>query len=387
MIDSPFIITMARRLKKLSETYEIVSFKDYSFAQKKPMRLESGASLGPITLRYETYGTLNRERSNAVLIEHGLSADHHAAGKYSHADKKPGWWNSMIGPKKAFDTNKYFVICVNALGSCSGSTGPGSINPKTKKTYGLTFPMVTIGDMVKAEVALMDHLGIQTLYAACGASMGGMKALHWSIYYPNRIANVIGIATTGSQNAQSIAFSEVGRQAIMHDPHWKQGRYSKTNLPKTGLSLARMMAHITYLSDESMRKKFGRKLQNKKKLDFTFDVEFQVESYLRYQGTKFISLFDANSYLYMSKALNYFDIGADFSSLKDAFKRATCRYLMIAFTSDWIYPLYMSKELVKGMLHAGRETSYVEIDTPSGHDAFLMEFEMITALIKGFLDA
>ena len=370
----------------MKDSVGIVSHKDFLCAVRSPLRLESGGTLRSINLRYETYGKLNKDRTNAILIEHGLSASHHAAGRHTSQDKKPGWWEAMIGSKKAFDTDRYFVICANTLGGCYGSTGPTSINPKTKKPYGLSFPMVTIGDMVNAEVFLMDDLGIDSLYAICGGSMGGMKALHWSLYYPERVKNVIGIATTGSQNAQSIAFSEVARQAIMHDTMWKQGNYTKSRPPKVGLSVARMLAHITYLSDGSMRKKFGRKLQDKKKLGFTFDVDFQVESYLRYQGSKFIDLFDANSYLYMSKALNYFNLEEDFGSFKKAFDRSRCRYLMIAFTSDWLYPTYMSYDLVKGMLQAGKEASYAEIETNAGHDAFLMEFKTLTKLIKAFID-
>ena len=292
----------------------------------------------------------------------------------------------MIGPQKAFNTDQYFIICINCIGGCSGSTGPNSINPQTGEPYNLKFPMITIGDMVNAEIYLLDYLNIKQLFAICGSSMGGMKALHWSIYYPNRIKNLIAIATTSSQNAQSIAFSEVARQAIMADPNWKNGDYTRyQSLPKSGLSIARMMAHITYLSDVSMRKKFGRKLQSKKNLDFTFDIEFEVESYLRHQGNKFIDFFDPNSYLYMSKALNYFDLESEFPSLKIAFSRASCRFLIISFSSDWLYPSYMSQKLVKAMLEAGKEASYVEVETDLGHDAFLLEFETITKLIKSFL--
>ena len=362
----------------------IVKSMTFTFADKEPVRLESGAKLGPITLAYETYGTLNANKSNAILIQHALSGNHHAAGRYHPEDKHPGWWDSMIGKKKTFDTDKYFVICVNCLGGCSGSTGPNSIDPQTGKPYGLSFPIITIGDMVKVQLYLMDHLKIKAWLCVAGGSMGGMLALHWSIYYPSKVRSVMAIASTSAQSAQSIAFSEVGRQSIIKDPNWNDGKYLGKG-PTSGLSIARMMAHITYLSDESMRKKFGRTLQNKKKPGFTFDVEFKVESYLRYQGDRFTNRFDANSYLYITKALNYFDLEADFTNLTKAFERSLSKHLVIAFSSDWLYPLYMSKNLVKAMVRAGREASYVEIESSYGHDAFLIETESMSKSCKAFL--
>ncbi len=362
----------------------IVEKKTFTFADTTPVQLESGAELGPVTLVYETYGTLNSNKSNAILIQHALTGNHHAAGKYSNEDKHPGWWDLMIGSKKTFDTEKYFIVCVNCLGGCSGSTGPNSINPKTAEPYGLSFPIITIGDMVKVEIYLMNELGIKTWHCIVGGSMGGMMALHWSVHYPTKVKSVIAIASTAAQSAQSIAFSEVGRQSIVKDPNWNNGKYLGKG-PSSGLSIARMMAHITYLSDESMRKKFGRTLQDKKKPDFTFDVEFKVESYLRYQGNRFTDRFDANSYLYISKALNYFDLEADFGTLPKAFEHSLSKYLVIAFTSDWLYPPYMSKNLVKAMVQIGREASYVEIDSSHGHDAFLIEAEKLNQSCKAFL--
>jgi homoserine O-acetyltransferase len=363
----------------------IVHYEDFTFTEGETLKLENGASIGSLTLRYETYGVLNSNKSNAILIQHALSGNHHAAGKYNNDDKKTGWWDIMIGPGKAFDTDKYFIICSNCLGGCSGSTGPNSVNPETGKRYGTNFPVITIGDMVNAQVKLIDHLGIDTLLAIVGGSMGGMKAFQWSVAYPERVRYVIGIATTAAQNSQSIAFSEVGRQAIMQDPKWEKGNYDPADGPKSGLSVARMLAHITYLSDQSMRRKFGRKLQDKKDLDFTFDVEFEVESYLRHQGKSFIDRFDANSYLYISKALNYFDLAFEHGSVTKAFEKARAKYLIISFSSDWIYPPYMNKELVKAMLNAGRSVSYAEIETDCGHDAFLLEAGTLTKLVKAFL--
>ena len=361
----------------------LVEFQDFHYP--KSMELESGASLGPYTLRYETYGKLNHEKSNAILIEHALTGNHHAAGKYTSKDKAPGWWDMMIGPGKALDTDRYFIVCVNTIGGCSGSTGPHSINPQTGRPYGLDFPVITIGDMVKSQIPLMEHLGVEVWHNVIGGSMGGMQALHWACHFPQKVKSTIIIASTAAQNAQSIAFSEVARRSIIADPKWNQGNYQNQEGPRNGLSIARMMAHITYLSDKSMRQKFGRQLQDKSNLDFTFDVEFQVESYLRHQGDRFIDRFDANSYLYISKALNYFDLAGDFGGLERAFSKGRSKFLVLSFSSDWLYPSYMSQQLVHAMLHAGREVSYAEIETDYGHDAFLLESKTISPLIKGFL--
>ena len=362
----------------------IVETGEFTFAEDNPIELESGATLGPITLVYETYGRLNQTKSNAILIQHALTGNHHAAGKYSESDKHPGWWDLMIGPGKSFDTNKFFVICTNCLGGCSGTTGPNSINPKTGKPYGLSFPIITIGDMVKVQTYLMDHFQISMWHCVAGGSMGGMLAIHWAVHYPEKVKSVISIASTSAQSAQSIAFSEVGRQSIIKDPNWNKGQYINDG-PRSGLSISRMMAHITYLSDESMRNKFGRRLEGKEKPQFTFDAEFQVESYLRYQGDRFIDRFDANSYLYITKALNYFDLESDFGTLKKAFDHTRAKFLVIAFSSDWLYPPYMSKTLVQALVQAGKEASYIEIESSHGHDAFLIEAEKMTISCKSFL--
>ena len=369
-----------------SSSVGLVRHLDFVFAENIPLVLECGESLGPIVLRYETYGRLNEDKSNAILIEHALSGNHHAAGKYSDSDPSPGWWDTMIGPGKAFDTDKYFVICSNCLSGCSGSTGPNSIDAATGKPYGMNFPIITIGDMVKAQVPLIEHLGIERLHCVAGGSMGGMLALEWVTHYPEKVMSIICIASTSAQSAQSIAFSEVGRQAIVKDFQWKGGDYIGTPGPKAGLSIARMMAHITYLSDTSMRRKFGRRLQNKSKPNFNFDVEFEVESYLRHQGMRFTDRFDANSYLYISKALNYFDLEAEFGTLEKAFAFPKHQFLVIGFSSDWLYPCYMSKSLVRAMICAGQEASYVEIDSQYGHDAFLLEHDLLTRICRPFLE-
>lgn len=364
----------------------VVDYKDYRLDKGKELQLEGGGSLLEPTIRYETYGTLNDKKDNAILVIHALTADHHAAGKKSDASGQLGWWDSMIGPGRAFDTNRFFVICSNNLGGCSGTTGPNSINPQTGQPYGLNFPMITVADMAKLQHALMKHLGIEKFYCIAGGSMGGMLALYWSIHYAENVERVVAIATTAAQSAQSIAFSEVARQAIMNDPSWMDGEYFKKGPgPQSGLSIARMLSHITYLSDQSMRDKFGRRLQDKEKFSFSFDVDFQVESYLRYQGNRFVDRFDANSYLYITKALNYFDLKRGFENLSDAFSLSKSRFLVICFSSDWLYPAYMSKELVRSMSIAGQEVSYSEIETNLGHDAFLLEDEKQTRLIEAFL--
>ncbi len=366
----------------------IVNYQDFSLTPDQCLELESGGKIYGLNLRYECYGKLNSDKSNAILVVHALTGNHHAAGLYPK-DKVPGWWDNMIGPSKAFDTNHFFILCINNLGGCSGTTGPNSVNPKTekpKKPYGLTFPIITIADMVKAKLLLLDHLGIRQLYCAAGGSMGAMIALYLSVHYPERIRNVISIASTACQNAQSIAFSEVSRQAIMRDPLFHGGDYTAQNSPgpKNGLAVARMLSHITYLSDHSMRKKFGRRLRGKENFDLTFDVEFEVESYLRYQGAKFTDRFDANSYLYLTKALNYFDLAQGFQSLSEAFLRSQSRYLILSFSTDWLYPSYMSKEIVMALIQAERPCSYVEISTQTGHDAFLLEWKQMTAIIQAF---
>ncbi|MBN1494025.1 MAG: homoserine O-acetyltransferase, partial [Candidatus Omnitrophica bacterium] len=298
------------------------------FTPPNEITLESGKKLGPITVAYETLGTLNADASNAVFVCHALSGDAHVAGRYSAEDTKPGWWEEMVGAGKAFDTNTYFVICANVLGGCKGTTGPNSIDPATKKPYGLAFPVVSIADMVRVQKELIDHLGITRLHSVVGGSMGGMQALEWGIRYSENVRSVIAIATTPKLSPQSIAFDEVGRNAIMKDPDWQKGNYyGKDKAPNNGLAIARMIGHITYLSDEAMRTKFGRRLQEREKLGYDFSTEFEVESYLRYQGDKFVERFDANTYLYLTKAMDYFDLEVQYGSVNKAFERTNSKFL------------------------------------------------------------
>ncbi len=366
----------------------LVEKKAFTFAHPPDaMNLESGAVLGPVTVAYETYGRLNPQKDNAVLVCHALSGDSHVAGYYSEDDPKPGWWDFMVGPGKGIDTDRYFVICSNILGSCYGSTGPCAINPKTGQPYGLEFPVITIGDMVSAQKALMDHLGVENLVAVIGGSIGGMQVLEWAVRYPDMVMSAIPLATTTRHSALAIAFNEVARQAIMADPNWNQGNYYSGPKPDTGLAVARMIGHITYLSDEALRQKFGRRLQDKLDVSFNFDADFQVESYLRYQGGKFVARFDANSFLYITKAADYFDLKKNHGngSLVEAFSRATARFLVISFTSDWLYPTYQSREMVQAMKKNGLDVSFCEIQADCGHDAFLLPIERLIYMIRGFL--
>ncbi len=367
----------------------LVEKKFFTFAEPPhELILENGSKLGPVTLAYETIGELNSAKSNAVLILHALSGDSHVAGYYTEKDQKPGWWDIMIGPGKGIDTNKYFVICANILGSCMGSTGPSSTNPETGSPYGLDFPVVTIGDMVRAQKALIDHLGITKLLSVIGGSIGGMQVLEWCVSFPEMVASAIPLATTTRHSALAIAFNEVARQAIMADPKWNKGNYYTGNKPDMGLAVARMIGHVTYLSDEAMRQKFGRRLQDKNDFSFNFDVDFQVESYLRYQGTKFVERFDANSFLYITKAADYFDLetrNGSRSAVK-AFTGTRAKFLVISFTSDWLYPTYQSKAMVQAMKKNNLDVSFCEIKADWGHDAFLLPNERMDALISGFLE-
>lgn len=366
----------------------IVETKTFTFAEDEPFCLESGASLSPVTLAYETYGQLNTDRSNAILICHALSGSAHAAGYHSEEENKPGWWDDCIGPGKAFDTDRFYVICSNVLGSCYGSTGPMSINPATGKPYGLGFPVVTIGDMVRAQVKLIDHLGIDQLLCVAGGSMGGMQVLEWAAHHPQRVKSAIPLATTAHHSPMLIAFSEVGRQAIYADPNWNQGDYYDTGKkPDAGLAVARMVGHITYLSEASMQQKFGRRLRNIERYGYEFDTEFEVESYLRYNGNAFTRRFDANSYLYVTKAMDYFDLSKDTGSLTASFAdSAHIKFLVVSFTSDWLYPSYHSKKLVSALMAAGADVTYLDIQSTWGHDAFLLEVETMTELLTAFLD-
>jgi len=346
--------------------------------------LDSGATLAPVEVAYETYGELNSAKSNAILIEHAFSGDAHAAG-ISHETGKPGWWDNMIGPGKAFDTNRYFVICSNVLGGCRGTTGPASINPATGCPYAMAFPVITIGDMVRLQKMLIDALGIPRLLAVTGGSMGGMQALEWAVAYPDRVVSAIPIATTTRHSAQQIAFNEVGRQAIMADPDWNEGNYYDKQPPARGLAVARMVGHITYMSDDSMREKFGRRLRGKENFSFGFDVDFEVESYLRYRGSQFVARFDANSYLYITKAMDYFDLTNGAGSLSAALSPAQARFLVISFSSDWLYPSYQSQEIVRALRTRNSDVAYVELPSNYGHDSFLVDVGEQTELVRGFL--
>ncbi|MCA9971640.1 MAG: homoserine O-acetyltransferase [Anaerolineales bacterium] len=363
----------------------IVTTQTMTFAEERPFVLDSGATLSPVTLAYETYGRLNADRSNAILICHALSGSAHAAGCHPGSDQ-PGWWEDCIGPGKAFDTDRYFVICSNVLGSCYGSSGPTSLDPQTGKPYGLRFPVVTIQDMVRAQVRLIDHLGIDRLFAVAGGSMGGMQVLAWAAEHPQRLRAALPLATTARHSPMLIAFSEVGRQAIYADPAWNQGDYyDRPQKPDAGLAVARMVGHITYLSDDSMQDKFGRRLRGRERYGYEFQTEFEVESYLTYNGHKFTRRFDANSYLYVTKAMDYFDLGGS-GSLAQAFRQAAhVRFLVVSFTSDWLYPTYHSKELVRALTAAGADVTYLDILSRWGHDAFLLEVETMTGLIGSFL--
>ncbi|MFC2141315.1 homoserine O-acetyltransferase [Acidobacteriota bacterium] len=350
--------------------------------------LENKIRLGPITLAYETNGSLNKCKSNAVMVFHALSGNSHAAGYYSDTDDKPGWWDNMIGPGKGIDTDKYFVICCNIIGSCYGSTGPNSINPTTGQPYALKFPLFTISDVVKTQKRLLDHLGIDRLLYLVGGSIGGMQAIEWAMAYPDTVGSVIPIASTCKRSALSIGLSEAQRQAIMADPHWNQGNYYDGPRPEKGLALARMIGHISYLSEDSMHRKFGRRLQENNAFKYDFSTDFEVESYLHYQGKKFVERFDANSYLYLTKASDYFDPGEQRGggSLVKAFSQATAKFLVISFSSDWLYPTAQSKEMVQAMKKAGLDVSFCEIETDFGHDSFLLAHEQLTKLISGFLN-
>jgi homoserine O-acetyltransferase len=355
------------------------------FTAPDGLQLECGQSLAPVTVAYETYGQLDDDGRNVILVCHALSGDAHAAGVYAAEDEKPGWWEDMIGPGKAFDTEKYFVVCSNILGGCKGTTGPSSVNPETGKPFGTSFPVVTIHDMVVCQKALLDHLGVTQLLSVTGGSMGGMQALEWAVSHPEFVRSVIPIATTYRLSAQGIAFNEVGRQAIFADPNWKGGDYYGGPLPDVGLALARMIGHITYLSDKSMHEKFGRDLRYRDRYAYNFEQEFQVESYLHHQGNKFTKRFDANSYLYITKAMDYFDLVGEFHSLRDSLARARAKFLMIAFSSDWLFPPYQNREIANALRNNSADVTYVELASDYGHDAFLLEYEAQTTLISAFL--
>ncbi|MGB4117907.1 MAG: homoserine O-acetyltransferase [Polaromonas sp.] len=360
-----------------------------------PLPLQSGASLRAYDLSYETYGTLNADKSNAVLICHALNASHHVAGVYAGQDKSEGWWDTMIGPGKPVDTNQFFVIGVNNLGSCFGSTGPMQTNPDTGKIYGADFPVVTVQDWVDAQARLMDGLGIQTLAAVMGGSLGGMQALSWTLQYPQRVKHAVVVASAPNLTAENIAFNEVARRAIVTDPDFCEGHYAAHGvLPKRGLRIARMIGHITYLSDDVMNEKFGRQLReisgtHASGYKFsTQDVEFQIESYLRYQGDKFSEYFDANTYLLITRALDYFDPAASFGGdLSAALKQATAKFLLVSFTTDWRFAPSRSREIVKALLDNQCDVSYAEIDAPHGHDAFLLDDARYMGVVRSYFQS
>jgi homoserine O-acetyltransferase len=364
----------------------IVRTKKVTFDQPgQELVLEGGGTLAPFTIAYETYGKLNERRDNAILVTHALSGDAHVAGRHSANDKRPGWWDMMIGPGKGLDTDKYFVISSNVIGGCSGSTGPASPDPATGRPYGTDFPIITIADMVNAQAMLVDHLGIDKLLAAVGGSMGGMQVLEWAVSHPDRVHLCLPLATAARQPTQAIAFNEVGRQAIMADPDWHGGHYYGGRTPAKGLSVARMIGHITYLSDEAMQEKFGRRLRDVHDYSFTFSADFEVESYLRYQGLSFTNRFDANTYLYITRAIDYFDLTRRQGTLVDAFRDVTARFLVLGFSSDWLHPPYQLKEIVSALRATQKHVSYYEVESHYGHDAFLLEREKMEGIIGAFL--
>ena len=352
-----------------------------------PLMLDGGGSLAPLEIAYETYGTLNEDCSNAILICHALTMDQYVASEHPLTGK-PGWWTSMVGPGKPIDTDRYFVICTNVLGSCMGSAGPASA-AEDGQPYAMRFPVITIRDMVRAQAMLVDHLGLEALEAVSGGSMGGMQVLQWAACYPDRVRSAVAIATAARHSAQNIAFHEVGRQAIMADPNWRGGDYySDGEQPTKGLSVARMAAHITYLSEEGLTEKFGRRLQARDAKSFGFDADFQIESYLRHQGISFVDRFDANSYLYITRAMDYFDLAEEHGGLlANAFAGSNTRFCVISFDSDWLYPTNEAKMIVRALNAGGAEVSFVELSSPFGHDAFLLDTPGMNDVIDGFLKA
>jgi homoserine O-acetyltransferase/O-succinyltransferase len=356
-------------------------------ARDVPMRLDSGETIGPFTTAYTTCGELNADKSNAILVCHALTGDQYVLETHPLTEK-PGWWELMVGPGKPLDTDRYFILCVNVLGGCMGSSGPRDINPETGEPWGLDFPVITIGDMVRAQALLLDHLGIDKLFCAVGGSMGAMQVLEWAAKYPNRVFSVVPIAGAARHSAQNIAFHEVGRQAIMADPDWRKGNYLREGaIPKGGLSVARMAAHITYLSETALHRKFGRRLQARDALSFGFDADFQVESYLRHQGSTFVERFDANSYLYITRAMDYFDLAGEHDGvLAGAFEGTDVRFCIISFTSDWLFPTQESREVVRALNAVAANVSFVEIETDKGHDAFLLDEPEFYRTVSGFIE-
>lgn len=361
----------------------IVEPKDFHI--KEDLKLKSGKTLSDVSLRYETYGELNKAKTNAILVCHALTGDAHVAGRHNLDEKKPGWWDGLVGPGRALDTDKYFIICSNVLGGCTGSTGPTSINPKTGKEYALDFPVITIEDMVNAQYELVKYLGIDKLFCVIGGSMGGMQTLQWAVSYPEMMHKIVVIATAARSSPQQIAFNEVGRQSIIHDPFWNNGEYyDKENKPDTGLAVARMIAHITYLSNKSMAEKFGRDLQDKEEVSYDFSIDYQVQSYLHHQGETFVERFDANCYLYITKAVDYFDLSED-GSLIEGLKGVKASVKLISIDSDWLYPSVQTHEMLTAFQANHVDVSYTELKSPKGHDAFLLEDGQMNFIISTFL--
>jgi len=362
---------------------EVAVGKIATLATQAPLLLECGAEIASFPLAYQTYGTLNAEKSNAILVCHGLTGDQYAASDHP-VTGKPGWWEMLIGPGKPIDTDRFFVIATNVLGGCMGSFGPKSVDPVTGKPYGLHFPVVTIADMVRAQALLIDALGIHQLFSVLGGSMGGMMALAWATLFPERVFSAVPIASSARHSAQNIALHEIGRQSIMVDPDWHEGRYLEAGtFPVKGLSVARMAAHVTYLSEEALHRKFGRSLQNRDQLSFGFEADFQVESYLRYQGAAFVERFDANSYFYITRAMDYFDLTQ--GGLAQRFKGTKTRFLVVSFSSDWLFPTSESRTIVRALSAVAANVSFAEITTDKGHDAFLLDEPEFAAIVRGFL--
>lgn len=358
------------------------------FEPPHELALDGGSRLGPITVAYETYGELSAARDNAIFICHALTGDAHAAGLHSPVDKKPGWWNGFIGPGKGIDTSKYFVICANILGGCMGTTGPGSENLKTGQRYGLKFPVITVGDIVTVNAELVKSLGIEKLLGVVGGSLGGMQVLEWAARFPEQIRSAIVIASAANLSAQGIAFNTVGRRAILADPQFHGGDfYEQKEVPRIGLALARMLAHITYLSEDSIEEKFGRRLQHSDQLEYDLlkETEFQIESYLHYQGKRFVERFDANSYLHLTKAMDYFNLAHQYGSIQNALGKSDVRFLVVCYTTDWLFPSEQSREIVRALVETQRDVSFIELDSPYGHDAFLIQVEELGNVVRPFL--
>jgi len=386
MVDVQSILSPAIHNEERAHEADHPSSRLALFGADQPLHLDCGIDLAPFQIAYQTYGELNAEKSNAILIFHALTGDQHVANIHPVTGKS-GWWETMVGPGRPLDTDRYFIICSNVIGGCMGSTGPASTNPATGKLWGLDFPVITIPDMVRAQAMLLDRLGIETLFCVVGGSMGGMQALQWSVAYPERVFSALAVACSTRHSAQNIAFHELGRQAVMADPDWRGGRYFEQGAdPHRGLGVARMAAHITYLSDAALHRKFGRRMQDRELPTFSFDADFQVESYLRYQGSSFVERFDANSYLYLTRAMDYFDIAADHKGvLAEAFRGIQTRFCVVSFTSDWLFPTTEARAIVHALNASSARVSFAEIETDRGHDAFLLDVPEFFEISRAFL--